>query len=314
MAAALTLLFSGCVSVEFQSEYFRDGTGEHALVVTIPREQFEPSDAAVVQEIAEGAAAAGLTAERVDRRDTVTFTIREERSEGVEAGARLNSLLNATGLNESPGISAPFQGTYQQGVAPVGGGTFDLDLTIEGPLLYDAIAALDAAEGTPRAELESEIDVTYQAIVPGDLKSTTGVRIADDTLRWEIEPRGTTIVRAETGAGGTGTAALFVAAAVVSIVGAVALAGLIGWVLVRRPRLAGAISSAAIHFPHRTTITREGLWVSWRVLRLVERIWRRGAAEGSPPVRHDLLQSDQSGDDDGADSEGNRPAPGVRSS
>jgi hypothetical protein len=313
LIAVLTLLFSSCATVEFQSEYFRDGTGEHALVVVIPRDQFVASEAAAFDEIATGAAAAGLVAERIDSPDAVTFRIREDPSEGDEAGARLNSLLNATGLNESPGISAPFQGTFQQEVAPVGGGTFELDLTIEGALLYDAIAALDVAAGTPRSELEAEIEISYQAIVPGDLESTTGTEVADDTLRWEVDARDVTSVQARTGAGDTGTAALFIAAAIASIAAAVVLAVFIGWMLVRRPRLASTISSAATHFPRRTTITREGVWVALRVRRYVERIWHRGAAEGSPPVRHDLMQSDREVDDDGPDAEGNRPAPGIHS-
>lgn len=315
---ATMLAVSGCVQVQFTSEFQRDGTAIHTLSVVIPREEYEAAEAAgqtaEFDEISESAADAGLQASKIVTRDEVTLRVSTERPDGEDAGAALNSLLNATGINESPGISAPFSGSFQQEGAAVGGTNFVLDMTIDGELLYDTVASTEAAEGVPRSEIEDNVSISYEVSVPGDLVNSTGVEVSPGTVRWDIEPGETISTQTEASAGAPSRAVLFVVAGVASAIGAIVLAVMIGWVLVRRPRLANSISDAATHFPRRTTITHEGIWVATKVRQVVEGIWHRGAPGHEVPIRNDLLDSGAEGSEDGADTEGDRSATGIHGS
>lgn len=312
---AALLASTGCVQVEFTSEFQRDGTAVHALSVIVPREQYEAAEAAgqtaEFEEISRSAADAGLQASKRVTDDEVILRVSTERPDGEDTGAALNSLLNATGINESPGISAPFSGFYQQEGAAVGGSNFVLDMTIDGELLYDSVASTDAASGYSRDEIEENVSIGYQVSVPGDLINSTGIEVEPGTVRWEIEPGETISTQTEASAGAPSRAVLFVAAGVASAIGAIVLAILIGLVLVRRPRLATSISNASLHFPRRTTFTREGIWVARQVRLIVDRIWHRGAPHHRPQIRHDLLESDTDGSEDGVDAEGDRPPAGI---
>ncbi len=314
----IVLASSACVQVEFTSDFQRDGSAVHALSVVVPRAEYEAAEeageTAAWDEIATNAADAGLDASQIVTDDEVILRVSIERPDGEDAGAALNSLLNATGINESPGISAPFSGYFQQEGAAVGGTNFVLDMSIDGGLLYDSVASMDAAEGVPRDELEEDVAISYQVSVPGDLIDSTGAEVAPGTLRWEIEPDETISTRTAASAGAPSRAALFIIAGVASAIGAVVLAILVGLVLVRRPRLAHSISGAAGHFPRRTTITREGAWVAAQVRQIVERFWHRAAPGHEIPVRPDLLDIEAEEDDDGVDPEGNRPPAGIHGS
>lgn len=312
---AATFILSGCVQVEFTSDFQRDEPTVHTLSVTISRADYEAAEAAgeteVFAEISDSAAQAGLQASTIFTEEAVTFRVATERPDGEDAGAALNSLLNATGINESPGISAPFSGFFQQEGAAVGGTLFVLDMTIDGAQLYDSAASMEIAEGELRSRIEEEVDITYSVSVPGDLRDSTGEEIESGVLRWEIAPGTTISTQTEASAGDPSRTVLFIIAGFLSLIGVIVLAGLIGWVLVRRPRLATSISSAATHFPRRTTITREGIWVALKVRQVVERIWHRGAPHHDFPVLHDLLEAEAEENDDGVDAEGNRPPAGV---
>ena len=311
---ALLVVASGCVRVEFTSEFQRSGPALHALSVVIPREEYDAADAAgqtaAFDEISSNAADAGLRASKIVTDESVTLRVSIERPDGEDAGAALNSLLNATGINQSPGISAPFSGYFRQEGAAVGGSNFVLNMSIDGPLLYDQVAASEPAAGEAREVVESEVSISYEVMVPGDLRDSTGELTPEGTVSWEIEPDETIFTQTEASAGAPGRAALFIIAAIISVAGVVVLAAIVGWILVRRPRLATSIASAASHFPRRTTITREGVWVSNRVRQIVERFWHRGAPHQEPPIQDELLASEPETEraDDGADTEGDRPA------
>lgn len=312
----MSFVLSGCIQVEFSSVYEREGIAIHTLSVSVSREQFEAAEergeTEVFTEISSRAADAGLTASRVITSNTVTLRISTERPDGEDSGAALNSLLNATGINQEPGISAPFSGAFRQEGAAVGGSNFMLDMTIDGELLYNAAASTDLAAGESRDRIEENVSIRYVALVPGDLVSTSGQSIEPGAIRWDVGPDGSVSAVAETNAGAPSRAALFVVAAIALALATVSLAALIGWMLVRRPALATTIASAAAHFPRRTTITHEGIWVAGRVRRVVERIWLRGAPDHTTPVQHDLLENETEGGEDGTDAKGDRPAAGVR--
>lgn len=312
----VSFMLSGCIQVEFSSVFEREGVAVHTLSVSVSREQFEAAEdrgeTQVFTEISSRAADAGLTASRIITSDTVTLRISTERPDGEDSGAALNSLLNATGINQEPGISAPFSGAFRQEGAAVGGSKFILNMTIDGELLYNAAASTDIAAAESRDRIEENVSVRYVALVPGDLVSTTGQEIEPGLVRWDVAPDDSVSAVAETSAGDPSRTALFLVAAFALAIAAVSLAALIGWTLVRRPALATTIATAAAHFPRRTTLTHEGLWVSGRIRQVVERIWHRGAPERTTPVRHDLLENEPEGGGDGTDAEGDRPAAGVR--
>ncbi|MEZ4524096.1 MAG: hypothetical protein R3A46_21060 [Thermomicrobiales bacterium] len=312
---AISLVFSGCVQVQFSSVFDRDGTAVHTLSVVVPRNLFEQAEQEgeidAFDDISARAADAGLSASKIIADDTVTLRISTTRPDGEDAGAALNSLLNATGISESPGISAPFSGSFRQEGAAVGGNNFVLDMTIDGELLYDAAAATDIASGESRETVEENVDISYRVLVPGDLQDSTGQVIEPGVVEWNIDPNETITTQTETSAGDTSRTALFIMAAIASLIGVILVAALVGWILVRRPRLATSIGSAAGHFPRRTTLTSEGIWVADRVRQIVEPIWHRLAPERELPVRRDLLNADIEGSEDGADTEGDRPSTGV---
>ncbi|CAN5533769.1 hypothetical protein BH23CHL2_BH23CHL2_16110 [soil metagenome] len=314
----VALALTSCVQVEFRSDFERDGTSLHTLSVVVPRDMFEAAEdegaAEAFNEISSRAADAGLTASRIITAETVTMRISTERPDGEDAGAALNNLLNATGINQDPGISAPFSGFFRQQTAAVGGSNFVLEMKIDGELLYDAAASTDIASEENRNRIEENLTIHYRVTVPGNVEDSTGVELEPGTLEWSVAPDAMVDARTVTSAGDSDRAALFVAAAIVSAVGVVVLAASVGWVLVRRPNLATSIATAASHFPRRTTITGEGLWVSRRVRRIVVRFWNRSAPHDDLPVRHDLLEMETEGGDDGADAEGDRPAAGVHGS
>ncbi len=257
-----TFVFSGCVQIEFNSEFQRSGTAVHSLSVILPRDEYEAAAAAgkiaIFEEISASAAAAGLNASTIFTPTTVTLKVWVERPDGEDAGAALNSLLNATGINQSPGISAPFSGFFRQEGAAVGGNLFVLDMNIDGELLYDYVESTEAATGESRSQIEDNVSISYQVSVPGDLRDSTGDEITPGVIRWDIQPGETISTQTETSAGDTSRTALFILAGLASVIGVIFLAGLIGWILVRRPRLATSIGSAASHFPQRTTITQRG--------------------------------------------------------
>ncbi len=268
-----------------------------------------PARSAAWTAIAADATQAGLEAERIDSDEFVKFQISVDRPDGQDAGAALNSLLNATGLNSSPGISAPFQGSFEQQGAPVGGSNFVLNLTIDGPMLVEALSFPDLPAGSVANDGE-DIGLSYTAKMPGSLQETTGREIAEGVIFWQIDRTGITEADAESSAGDTSTVALFIVAGIASVLGVVILAASIGWLLARKPALASNIGQASRHFPRRTTITREGLWIAYRTRTLVDRIWNRAADNQKPPIQDDLLKEPEE-EEDGVDTKGDRPSAGV---
>lgn len=317
IASGFALLFSGCVNIQFSSEFNRDGTAYHTLAVIIPREEFDEAEAseflALWDEILVSASEVGLEPVRTDTAESVTFQVSVQRPNGDDAGAALNSLLNATGLNPSPGIMAPFQGYYEQRGTPVGGTEFVLDMTVDGEQLVEALMSVEQTQGLDPSFVD-DVALTYQVSIPGSLNTTTADETTDEHLIWHIDKQGITELNAGSSAGRADRAALFIIAALISLAAVLVIGTIMGALLARRPALASSIGSAARYFPRRTTITDEGLWVAYRVRLLVERIWHTVAPHGETPVQHELLESavESEGEDDGTNAEGDRPAAGVR--
>lgn len=315
--AGFSLLFSGCVTIQFSSEFARDGTALHKVAVIIPRENFDEEAASEFLELWDqilvDASEVGLEPVRIGTAEDVTFQVSVARPDGSDAGAALNSLLNATGLNPSPGISAPFQGYYEQRGTPIGGTEFVLDMTVDGEQLVEALTAVEATRSLD-PDFVDDVELTYTASIPGVLNTTTADEASEDLLVWRIDKQGITDLDAESSAGRAERTALFIIAALISLAAVIVIGTVMGALLARRPALASSIGSAARYFPRRTTITDEGLWVAYRVRMLVERIWRTVAPYGETPVQHELLESavEAEGEDDGTNAEGDRPAAGVR--
>ncbi|MFW6075985.1 MAG: hypothetical protein ACOC9Y_10340, partial [Chloroflexota bacterium] len=104
------LLFAGCAEVEFRSVFERDGSGRHSFSVTFPREALEAAEEegaeTTIDMVREQSDEAGLRVERTLFNDQVELTITAQDAIPGEAGAALNNLLNSSGINANPGISA----------------------------------------------------------------------------------------------------------------------------------------------------------------------------------------------------------------
>lgn len=294
ISAVLGLFLTACGEAEFSSTFERDESGEHSLAFTVPRPEFESAMErqeadATLDLISNQAAEGGLRVERVLTQDHVTIRITTTDQTETETGAALNSLLNASGINANPGISAPFRGNFQRASGPVGGNRFVLDMTVDGPDLYNSIdvLALRIRHEAPPEEVRENITITYVATFPGDVTETDGELIDDNVVRWAISADQQTSVYAESRLAGSGSAALFIAAGLVSLVAVMVLAVIVAILLNRRGRLATRLSAATAEFPRHIAITEEGVWVAHRIRRYVDRLHHRSNRERSESGRID---------------------------
>lgn len=274
IVALLTL--SACVDVELGSEYRSDGSASHTIQIRI---EFVPADRedvedmnAVLADLEERTINSGLEFERSDESGVVSIRISGTTSEGQEAGAALNSLLNATGINASPGVTAPFRGTFQRETGAIGGSSYTLDLSVDGEMLFESVVIdrLSSNDQTSR----SAVNMVYIATFPGDVTRTTGEKIADDTVRWEIPFTGVTDLSATSRTGGPGSIALFVVGGVAVAIIILIIAVALGWYLARRNRLSMTLRGGIHRIPGQQTITREGIWVARKVNNLTHRFHR----------------------------------------
>ena len=267
-------LFSACVDIELNSEYRIDGTASHAVriqVEYVPTNRSDVDDMeAVLADLEERATNAGLEYKRSDEPGIVTVVISGTSSESVEAGAALNSLINATGLNASPGVTAPFRGTFTREAEAFGGSSYILDLSVDGELLFESVV-IERVSSDPSQRRES-VSMYYVASFPGEVTETTGELLDDRTVRWEIPFDGTTDLSATASTGGPGSAALFLVVGVVALVVIIALAAGFAWYFSRRKRLSMTLGGAIHRIPGQQSVTSEGIWVARKVNELTHRL------------------------------------------
>lgn len=269
-----SLLLSACVDVEIRSEYRLDGTAAHSIEITIPEqpgEEISPEQVdAVLENLRQRATDAGLQFVRTERRDTTSVRITGTTGDSLDAGASINGLINATGLNASPGVTAPFRGTFARETGAVGGTAYTLDLTVDGQLLFDSVAV--SSREDRETALRNGLTVHYVATLPGDITETTGERVDDHTVRWEVQPAGETALTATSRTGGSGSAALFIILGLAAFGVVIVVALVLGWYFAGRERLANTLGGALHRLPGQRTITTEGAWVAAKISGLTHRL------------------------------------------
>jgi hypothetical protein len=267
-------LMSACVDVEVSSDYRLDGSASHAIEIQIeyiPSDRSEADDLhAILTELEERSTNAGLEFERSEAAGLTSVRISGTTSEGQEAGAALNSLINATGINIAPGVTAPFRGTFQRQTGAIGGSSYILDLSVDGELLFESVVFERLT--VPVEERREVVSLVYVATFPGDVTETTGEKIGDRTVRWVIPFEGVTELSATARTGGTGSAVLFISVGVAAVVVIIAIAGGLGWYLARRKRLSAMLGGAIHRLPGQQTITHEGIWVARKISGLTRRL------------------------------------------
>lgn len=272
----VTLLFSACVDVEIGSEYLLDGSATHSIQIAISPEPDDRVSRLEITSVLDGlerqATDAGLEFARSEEQGVTTVRITGTTSDGQDAGASINGLINATGLNATPGVTAPFRGTFARETGAVGGTAYILDLSVDGQLLFDSLAVSVTDE--QEAALHEALTMRYVATLPGDITETTGERINDSSVRWEIPSDAEAHLQATSRTSGSGSAALFIILGIVAIIAVIIIAAGPGWYFARRKRLANALGGAPHRLPGQRTITTEGAWVAAKIGGLTRRLSR----------------------------------------
>ena len=267
-------LMSACVDVEVSSDYLLDGSARHAIEIQIehiPSDRSESDDlVAILSVLEERSTNAGLEFERTEQAGLTRVRISGTTSEGQEAGAALNSLINATGINIAPGVTAPFRGTFQRQTGAIGGSSYILDLSVDGELLFESVVFERLT--VPVEERREVVSLVYLATFPGDVTETNGEKIGDRTVRWMVPFEGVTDLGATARTGGAGSAALFIIVGVAAAAVIVAVAAGLGVYLARRKRLSAMLGGAIHRLPGQQTITHEGIWVARKISGLTRRL------------------------------------------
>lgn len=275
---------SGCVDVEVTSDYREDGSASHVVQLRIEHVSANRSESddlqAVLRDLEQRSIDSGLQFERVDETGLTTVRIIAETAEGQEAGAALNSLINATGINSTPGVTAPFRGTFSRETGAIGGSSYHLDLIVDGSLLFESVVN-DRFSGTPE-EQRAAVSMTYVATFPGDVTDTSGEQIDDRSVRWDVPFEGETDLSATASTGGAGSAALFIIVGLVAAILILVVAIVFGRYFAGRKRISTTLGGAIHRLPGQQTITHEGVWVAARFHALVHRLTGR---KPEPPAQ-----------------------------
>lgn len=281
-----TLLFSACVDVEIGSEYLLDGSATHSIQIVISREPDERVTPAEINRFLDAleqqSSDAGLEFIRSDTQNSTAMRILGTTSDGEDAGAAINGLINATGLNTSPGVTAPFRGTFARETGAVGGTAYTLDLSVDGQMLFDSVA--ETVNDEQEAALRETLTMHYEATVPGDVTETGGELLDEGTVRWQIPLSGEINLLATSRTGGSGSAALFIILGIVAMIAVILIAAGLGWYIARRKRLSNALGGPLHRLPGQRTITTEGAWVAARISGLTRRLSRSKADKSGDEV------------------------------
>jgi hypothetical protein len=304
--AFILMTLTGCGSAEFASEFHADGSARHTLEISIPTSELSEADAARISsfftKIDQQSADNGLDVVRFQSGPLLVFRVSREVENAEDVGAALNGLLNASGLNSSPGITAPFSGVFRQESRPVGGRAYELNLTANGDELFEAITQETGATADPSwpADLRESFRVQYVATMPGRVTETNGMEADDGELIWDMPLTGVTTMTARSTLSSGGGATAFV---VIAIAAGVVIAGFGLWLGLRvyRWRWARQLRDAEVE-AERGRSSVMGLWVAGRAERVAVLLHTGRQANGA---------SGEERVDDGPHTEGDGPAAGL---
>jgi hypothetical protein len=192
----LSIALAGCGTARFSSTFEEDGTATHTLEIAFQRsgmtEQDERTLLLALADVEARADDAGLEWSRIDTGELLGVRLSNETENAFDAGAALNTLLNALLPNTDLGPIAPFQGTFSQQIEAIGGNEYDLQMTVDGDLLLSTIQTLAPGNrqlGTAEGVREV-ISIDYTATLPGDIKQTNGMILDNNTVRWGVPLQG----------------------------------------------------------------------------------------------------------------------------
>lgn len=235
---AATLL-AGCVDVQFESEFNEDGSALHAFQATIEREgleqlesvggemttTFDPEDGR------EQAEAAGFDFAPIDTDDEVGSRVSKTYDDGQNVGAALDDMLVATADEGTASPVGAVTGTFVND-----GDEYRLNLTVDSDILFANSGVAEDSENVEDlgfGDLDSFIDITYTATMPGEISETNGRDLGDGKVEWELPLTGITEISAVSKEEGSGGAGLI---AIVGLVGLLAVGALVGGYLFTRRR------------------------------------------------------------------------------
>ena len=252
-AVVCVLLFAGCASVRFGSTFNEDGTATHTLEVTVPRASMNEQDVARVErQIADvelNARSGGLATARIDNPDSIGIRVINTTQDATDAGLALNSIFNTLVVDPTRGPVAPFQGTFGQVSGAVGGNSFELSLTVDGDLLYEAAA--NVAPGHPQFStpegVREIVQIEYRVTMPGEITSTNGGLAGEGSAFWIIPLEGPTQLEARSTVGKDtpwGWTILAIAGALAMVA---VTAGLVWTILLNRRRAGRMRIPLALH-------------------------------------------------------------------
>ena len=229
--------FTGCVSMEIESEFDEDGGAVHTMELTIDMsdleqlgEMGEVDPFENFDEAEEEASEEGFRVERIEDGDIVGVRLIQEVDDSSDLGDQLNRLFNA-GAAEGEDV-APFSGTFEKD-----GDDYALNLTVDGATLTDTAGEGLDDTGDLGIGLDTIFEFTYTARLPGEIdEDATNGRVIDDTVvTWDLPLEGSETLTAasSTDGGGSGLILTLVVVGII-VLGVIALAAVIFLVLMNR--------------------------------------------------------------------------------
>ncbi len=240
--SALSVLFAavflaGCVDANLESEFNEDGSAVHAFQATIEREgieqlesmggemttTFDPEDGR------EQAEAAGFDFTPIDTDDAVGSRVSKMYDDGQNVGAAFDDMLVATADEGTASPVGAVTGTFVKD-----GDEYRLNLTINSDILFANTGVTEDSEDVEDlgfGDLESFINITYAATMPGEITETNGSDRGDGKVEWDLPLTGTTEVTAVSKVEESGGGALI---AIVGLVGLLAIGAIVGGYLFTR--------------------------------------------------------------------------------
>lgn len=235
------LIFSGCVTMEFESDFNEDGSATHSMALSIDMSQLEQFAGEELEDdpfenfdqIEREAEEQGFRVERIEDGNNVGLRLIQDVDDSSDLGAILNNLFNAG--SESEQFVEPFSGTFEKD-----GDDFRLNLTVDGSALTSS-AGEELGEGEDLSELGFDMsmffDFSYTARMPGEIdEDQTNGRIgADGVITWELPLQGSeTLTAASKVEGGGSNLWLVLIAIGIFVVGLLALAAVAFFIFMNR--------------------------------------------------------------------------------